>query len=210
MSLTTNNQKLIRLMDLTLASAGLLAGFPIVTMLLPPVILTMGWPPLYIDKRVGKDGKEFSHIKLKTMKPGQSLGRVFFEQDRIPTLGKWMRKLHLDEVPELAHIITGQMSLVGPRPLPKKLLTGLDTKKREQLPPGWTCLAQLELLELGRISKQRQIDLDNEYVDNKNPTLYLKILLRTGLLAIKPKKKLDLNPAANLARQKFSRNTAAD
>ncbi len=82
---------------------------------------------------------EYTHWEIRSMKSGKETGRVFFESGRINFWGR----LHLDELPELCLILSGRMSFVGPRPLPEKLLEGLDTATRETVRPGWTGPAQL-------------------------------------------------------------------
>lgn len=96
------------------------------------------------------------------------------------------------------------MSLVGPRPLPRSLLEGLDTSTRQRVRPGWAGPAQLWLLKHGSLSKQRQVDLDNDYVTNRSLWANSRILVATGLSVLRPKK-LDLAPDANPDRVRYGR-----
>lgn len=111
--------------------------------------LFVSFPPFYISRRVGRSGVSYRHVKIRTMLPGLEHGRSYFEGSRITRVGAVLRRLHLDELPELFLILNGRMSLVGPRPLPRRFLEKFDSSLREQVRPGWTCLAQIQLLRRG-------------------------------------------------------------
>ncbi|MDX9719189.1 MAG: sugar transferase [Myxococcota bacterium] len=193
---------ILRALDLLGASAGLAVGWPLLLASSVISAVGVGFPPWYASRRVGQGGREYLHVKIKTMRPGRSVGRVFFEQHRINTVGRMLRRYHLDELPELVHILRGQMSLVGPRPLPRELLAGLDTTVRESVRPGWTGPAQLHLLRHGKLDKHTQLALDNAYVAERCLALNLRILAQT-LAAALYAKPLDLRPDATAARRRF-------
>jgi lipopolysaccharide/colanic/teichoic acid biosynthesis glycosyltransferase len=139
----------------------------------------IGFPPWYVSPRVGRYGKAYRHIKIRTMLPGPSYGRAYFEEGRLNRLGRLLRQFHLDELTELFHILNGTMSLVGPRPLPGPFLERFDASVRERERPGWTCLAQIILLRRGILLGPEQIRLDNIYVSKKSLGYNVRILAAT-------------------------------
>ena len=192
----------IRLFDVGLSVAAIAATPGLFLVVTGLVSACIGFPPFHVSNRVGKGGREYRHVKFKSMLPGTQTGRVFFEQDRINRCGRWLRRLHLDELPELFLILKGDMCFVGPRPLPRFLLAGLDTSARESVPPGWTGPAQIHLLRNGSLNKQLQIDLDNRYVESRSLACNLRLLLETGLglLARRP---LDMEERSSPDRAVF-------
>ncbi len=192
----------IRIFDILLSLILIIVLLPIMLFLLILCSVLIEFPPFYISKRVGKGKKEYTHFKFKSMKSGTELGRVFFEQDRINRFGRFIRKFHLDELPELFLILIGKMSFVGPRALPMKLLKDLDYDKRCSVLPGNTCLAQIWLLKKGQLDKHLQIRLDNFYVRKKSLKFNIKILLATVYYAFNSKK-TNLNPKLNDQRINF-------
>lgn len=173
-------------------------------MLVVSVLVTVciGFPPLYISRRIGKNGILFNHYKFRSMLPGKETGRIFFEQDRLNRIGNIIRKLHWDELPELFLVLSGKMSLVGPRPLLPKLLEGLETAKREKVLPGLTGLAQIALHRKGSLDKRLQIRLDNLYVHKRCLRYNLEIMYATIRFLFKAKK-LDLSPDLTKDRRSF-------
>ena len=165
----------------------------------------IGFPPFFLSRRTGRNGVEYQHWKIRSMKKGKETGRVFFETNRINFWGRLLRRFHLDELPELFLILAGRMSFVGPRPLPASLLSGLDTSLREGVRPGWTGLAQLWLLRKGRLDKRIQIRLDSHYVHRRSFTYDLQILMATiaGVFSSRP---LNLDPGGSEDRISFKRN----
>lgn len=188
------------------------AAIVLLIITLPLILITLfissafiGFPPLYRSRRIGQHGVEYTHWKIKSMKSGKETGRVFFEARRINFCGRLLRRLHLDELPELFLILTGRMSFVGPRPLPASLLKGLDTEIRETVKPGWTGPAQLWLLRKGKLNKRLQIKLDNHYVKNRSFCYDLKIIAATvtGVFRSKP---ADLTPNGSPDRISFGKD----
>ncbi len=153
-----------------------------------------GGPVFYVTNRVGKWGKEFAFPKFRSMrvdaeKMQEELtvfskhkgGKIFKIQDdpRVTTLGRWLRKSSLDELPQLWCILKGEMSLVGPRPpLPKEVaLYSLEERRRLEVIPGLTGIWQVS----GRseIPFEKQVQLDLQYIESQNFWLDFKILLKT-------------------------------
>jgi lipopolysaccharide/colanic/teichoic acid biosynthesis glycosyltransferase len=141
---------------------------------------------LYRQQRVGKDGREFELVKLRTMVVGaerQGAGWAVDHGDpRITRVGSVLRRISLDEVPQLWNVVRGQMSLVGPRPTLAYQVEQYTPRQRRRLDvrPGITGWAQVQ----GRASLpwEERIELDVWYVDHRSAWLDLKILARTPLV----------------------------
>ncbi len=183
-----------RLVDVTGALLLLLLSAPLllVTMLL--IRLTSRGAALFRQERVGMNGRVFTLYKLRTMVEGAELQRSGLESKneldgpafkmkadpRVTWLGRILRKTSIDELPQLWNVVKGDMSLVGPRPLPTYEVEKFEPwqRRRMSMRPGITCLWQIS----GR-NKVTSFDdwmrLDLEYVDRWSPALDLKILLKT-------------------------------
>jgi lipopolysaccharide/colanic/teichoic acid biosynthesis glycosyltransferase len=143
--------------------------------------------------RVGRDGRTFTFLKLRSMRVGaeelrglllhlnQAQGPAFKLQNdpRVTRVGRWLRKLSLDELPQLFHVLTGEMSLVGPRPPFPEEVERYEPwmLRRLSVTPGLTCLWQIR----GRsdLGFDEWMRLDLEYVDRLSFLLDLKILALT-------------------------------
>jgi lipopolysaccharide/colanic/teichoic acid biosynthesis glycosyltransferase len=168
--------------------------------LLGPVLLALavaalaclvfqGPPVLFTQQRVGRRGRPFLLFKLRTMAGPAGSGRAYRERDRVTGYGRVIRRLHLDELPQLLHLLTGAMSLVGPRPLlAEHVLAAGGGGRRHQVRPGLTCYAQLELAEHGFLDRYRQVSLDEEYVEHMDFRTDLAILRRTLAVLLWPKR----------------------
>lgn len=142
--------------------------------------------PFFLQTRPGKNQKAFKIIKFKTMTDQRdSNGNLLPDNKRITRLGRIIRKLSIDELPQLINVIKGDMSLVGPRPLLFKYvpLFSAEQLRRHEVRPGITGWAQVN----GRnsISWTRKFELDVEYVNNLSFILDIKILYLTVLKVIK-------------------------
>jgi lipopolysaccharide/colanic/teichoic acid biosynthesis glycosyltransferase len=151
-------------------------------------------PALFRQRRVGRDGREFTLLKFRTMSVDAETRRagllplneradgLLFKMradPRITRVGRFLRRYSLDELPQLINVLTGEMSLVGPRPpLPHEVAGYDDTVwRRMRVKPGLTGLWQVS----GRseLSWADSVRLDLSYVDNWSPALDARILLRT-------------------------------
>tara|TARA_R110002096_G_scaffold163740_8_gene331296 strand:- start:219 stop:830 length:612 start_codon:yes stop_codon:yes gene_type:complete len=142
--------------------------------------------PFFFQSRPGKQGKEFKVIKFKTMNDRKGgNGELLSDQERLTSVGKFVRKTSLDEIPQLINVIKGDMSLVGPRPLLMEYLTLYNPtqQRRHEVRPGITGWAQVN----GRnaISWEKKFELDVWYVDHASLMLDIKILLLTVLKVFK-------------------------
>jgi len=172
-----------RALDVAGASLGLVVASPFLAAAALAIKLDGGGPVLYRQQRVGKDGRAFELVKLRTMVVGaerQGAGWAVDHGDtRITRVGSWLRRLSLDEVPQLWNVVRGEMSLIGPRPTLAYQVEQYTPHQRRRLDvrPGITGWAQVQ----GRASLpwEERIELDVWYVDHRSPLLDLKILART-------------------------------
>ncbi len=182
-----------RLMDLTASAIGVLVLAPLFLALAIAIKLDSKGPVLFAQTRVGLNRRRFRMLKFRTMSVdaeasqaalehlNEAAGPVFkIERDpRVTRLGAWLRRLSLDELPQLANVLLGDMSLVGPRPLPLRDVSRMDVRwhqRRFSVKPGITCSWQVE-------SRQPEFDewirSDIEYIQNWSLAGDLKILART-------------------------------
>ena len=176
-----------RALDVTVAGAMLALSAPIVALAAVAVRLESHGHPIYRQRRVGKDGEPFDMVKLRTMVAdaefmGDGLA-VNRGDPRITRVGRVLRRLSLDELPQLWNVVRGEMSLVGPRPTLRYQVEQYDARQRRRLDvkPGITGWAQIN----GRASLPwaDRIELDVWYVEHRSLALDLRILARTaGLL----------------------------
>lgn len=177
-----------RMFDLALVVLGLALIWPLVLLLAVLVRLSSPGPIFFAQERVGMDGQRFSMLKFRTMRmdaEAQGAQMTAAQDDRCTPIGRWLRKLSLDELPQLINVLRGEMSLVGPRPerpcfvqsfvedIPRYAL-------RHKVKAGMTGWAQLHGLR-GNTSIRDRIDLDLYYIEHWSLGLDLKILLRTVL-----------------------------
>ena len=169
---------------------------PTIDFLFALIILCLIWPalillalilsiqnlgtPFFKQIRPGKNGKLFTIYKFKTMRDTRDdQGNLLPDNQRLTAIGKIVRKLSLDELPQLWNILKGEMSFVGPRPLlPEYLpLYNLEQQKRHWVKPGITGWAQVN----GRnaISWQQKFEYDKWYVEHQSFKLDIKILFMT-------------------------------
>ena len=147
-------------------------------------IIFQGFPVIFLHSRLGKNGKSFELIKFRSMINGPSLSA---EHDikRITKWGRILRRTSIDELPVLLNVLKGEMSLVGPRPLPVKYLGRFNffQKKRLHVLPGITGLAQVK----GRnhLSWEERFNYDVDYVKNQSFILDIKILLFTIIIVFR-------------------------
>jgi exopolysaccharide biosynthesis polyprenyl glycosylphosphotransferase len=183
-----------RSLDFLIALAALLFLSPFLLGTAILIALTSPGPVLFVQRRVGLHKREFPIYKFRTMVVdaekklrevehlNEVSGPVFKikEDPRITPLGKFLRKTSIDELPQLINVLKGDMSLVGPRPLPVRDYKGFSEdwqRRRFSVRPGITCLWQVS----GRssISFDKWMELDLQYIDKWSLWLDLQILART-------------------------------
>ena len=184
-----------RAFDITASVSLFIMLTPVLSILAAIQWLNFGKPLFFLQERAGKDGCSFLIIKFRTMHQGQGSDR-----ERLTPWGQFMRSTSLDELPELYNVIKGEMSLVGPRPLPTVYLKRYSSEqaRRHILRPGITGWAQVN----GRngLSWKRQFELDLWYIDNRSFLLDLKII---GLTLITVLGRKNINQEGHSTRSEF-------
>ena len=146
-------------------------------------------PVFFISTRVGQNNQKFKMIKFRTMYINTELiesAKLKDPSSKVTKLGKIMRKLSIDEIPQFFNVLNNDMSIVGPRPLPeineKKINKNLRIKRRK-VPPGITGMSQGNYT--GKYRKlEDKVKLDVSFIDNYSLFIYFKILLRTPIVLI--------------------------
>lgn len=177
------------------ALLGLLLLSPLFALIAALIKTTSPGPVIFKQRRAGRHGTPFTMYKFRSMRTGaenerdalsdrnQMSGPVFKIEDdpRVTTVGRWLRRTSLDEFPQLLNVLLGQMSLVGPRPLPLYEVDNFELtahRRRLSMKPGLTCLWQVAGRNVVKDFSE-WVKLDVEYIDNWSLWLDLKILLRT-------------------------------
>ena len=184
-----------RIADVVVSSLVLVFGMPLWLMVGTAVALTSAGPALYRQTRVGRFGKPFTIIKFRTMvnDAERGTGPVWAgkRDPRVTPLGRWLRRLRIDEVPQMWNVLRGQMSLVGPRPERPYFVERLKEQiplysRRHRVQPGITGLAQVKWRYDSDIEDVRQkLKYDLFYIETMSLGLDAKILfqtLRTALM----------------------------
>jgi undecaprenyl phosphate N,N'-diacetylbacillosamine 1-phosphate transferase len=170
-----------RLFDFVIALVGLIILSPLFLILwIGLLIANKGAGAFFLQERPGKDEKIFKVIKFKTMNDRRDEnGNLLPDNERLTKIGRVIRSLSLDEIPQLINVLKGDMALVGPRPLLVQYLPLYDEvqRRRHEVRPGITGWAQVN----GRnaISWQEKFAYDVWYVDHLSLSLDIKILLKT-------------------------------
>jgi lipopolysaccharide/colanic/teichoic acid biosynthesis glycosyltransferase len=174
-----------RAADVAIAGSALVLASPVLALAALAIKLEDGGPVLYRQTRVGRGGDDFELLKLRTMVVGaETMGAgiaVNRGDARITRAGRLLRKLSLDELPQLWNVVRGEMSVIGPRPTLRYQVEQYDERQRHRLDvkPGITGWAQVN----GRATLPwaDRIELDVWYVEHRSPALDLRILARTPL-----------------------------
>jgi len=169
-----------RAFDVVVASAALVVLAPVLAVVALLVRIRLGSPVLFRQDRAGLDGLTFTLTKFRTMTDERGPdGELLPDEDRLTPFGALLRSTSLDELPELVHVVRGDMSLVGPRPLPTAYLPRYSSRqaRRHEVRPGITGWAQVN----GRNAAgwAERLEMDVWYVENRSLALDLRILWRT-------------------------------
>lgn len=184
-----------RFQDVILSLFALLILWPV--MLVVSIIILIDSPggsPIFVQTRVGRDGKEFTFYKFRTMRPNAEAelaallvhnemdGPVFKMQNdpRITRVGRFLRKTSIDELPQLWNVLKGDMSIVGPRPcLPREVVHYDDyTRQRLLVQPGLTCYWQIQP-QRNKLGFEEWVELDIKYIKERSFRTDWKIILGT-------------------------------
>lgn len=174
-----------RVLDFSLSLVGLVILSPIFILVTILLFFSNNGKPFFFQKRPGRNERVFYIVKFKTMNDGKDIhGNLLPDSKRLTTVGKFVRKTSLDELPQLINIVKGDMSLIGPRPLLLRYLPYYTEKERMRhtVRPGITGLAQVN----GRntVNWTERLAFDVAYVENLSFKLDLEILYKTVLKVI--------------------------
>jgi sugar transferase EpsL len=175
-----------RILDFSAALVGLVFLSPVLIIISILILMKMGRPVFYTQKRPGLKNKSFLMFKFRTLTNEKDCsGNLLPENIRLKPLGAFLRAASLDELPELINVLKGEMSLVGPRPLRMYYLPLYNDfqKRRHKVRPGITGWAQVN----GRnaLSWEEKFELDVWYVENQSLILDLKIIFLTFFKVLK-------------------------
>ena len=178
--MSPTGQAVKRAMDVVLAGTALAAGWPFLAALAILIRIDSPGPVLFRQERAGRRMRPFTVYKFRTMRADADpydvspMGR---EDARLTRLGRWLREMTLDELPQLWNVLKGDMSIVGPRPLYMSQARQFNERQRRRLEvrPGLTGLAQV--LGRGEIPHEEKLELDVQYVERWGLWLDLKIIL---------------------------------
>lgn len=164
---------MIRFCDIVLSCLGLLLLSPLFVIVALWIVIDNPGPVFYRQMRVGKDGKDFGLLKFRSMRIGadkESLITIGEHDSRITRAGYYIRKYKLDELPQLWNVLTGDMSLVGPRPEVRRYVDMYTDEQRQVLTvrPGITDYASIEYIDENRILAQAE-DPDRTYIEEILP-----------------------------------------
>jgi lipopolysaccharide/colanic/teichoic acid biosynthesis glycosyltransferase len=172
-----------RLFDVVVAGAALVVASPVLLAAVVAIRLETPGHPIYRQRRIGKDGRPFDMLKLRTMVAGaESIGSGLAVNEgdpRITRVGAFLRRFSIDELPNLVNVLRGEMAIVGPRPTVQVQVLQYTERQRGRLAvrPGLTGWAQVN----GRASLRwdERIELDLWYIEHRSWRLDLRILART-------------------------------
>lgn len=205
-------RKIKRAMDLVVAVVGLIVTLPICLITVVAIKLESRGPVLYQQRRAGQRDRTYTLLKFRTMKQDAEVhtGPVWADKydQRITRIGRFLRKVRIDEIPQLINVLRGEMSLVGPRPERPEFvetLSGAIPFYRERLlvPPGITGWAQIKYPYAASIeASRRKLQYDLYYIKHMSFSLDLLILLRTfKTIVVGLRHSEELEPHVEPARQ---------
>lgn len=200
---TRGEQFVRRALDVLGASIGLAIGAPLLLMAAIGVLLNMGPPVLFRQRRVGRFERPFTLLKFRTMRPPlDDRGRQLPPSQRLTATGRLLRQLSIDELPQLLNVLRGDMSLVGPRPLYVEYLPYYTERERlrHAVRPGLTGLAQIS--GRNRAQWDDRLELDARYVEARSLWLDLRILLKTIVQVLRRKDVMDTAIQGSLAKHR--------
>jgi len=186
----------LRLLDILLSSLFLLVALPLLVLIGIGLLLTTGLPLFYRGERVGRDGRIFEMLKFRTLRRGAEerlgpyLGPELVERTRAETtrLGRRLRAMQLDELPQLWNVLCGDMSLVGPRPIRPRFFEQLASElpaywQRLVVRPGLTGFAQVR--RGYETSMAEKLAHDLEWIADRSVPLYLRTIVATALRIVR-------------------------
>lgn len=176
-------------LDVTCATLGLILSAPL--FLLIPILIKLDspGPAFYRQERIGQGGKPFTLLKFRSMVANSETDScpIWAQEDdpRITRVGQWLRKLRIDEIPQMVNVLKGEMSFIGPRPMCPKVAVDLEkqfpySSLRHTVKPGITGWAQVKYHYAASMEEQvERVRYDLYYIKNMSLTLDLLILFKT-------------------------------
>ena len=164
---------MIRFFDILISILVLIVFLPIIFFISFLILVMDGWPIIYKQSRVGYMGNHFIMLKFRTM----SNNAFKDEKLRLTSLGKLLRKTSLDELPQLINVLKKDMSIVGPRPLPKTIEKKINKSlklKRRMILPGITGMSQINYTGKNRKLVDK-VNLDIQFIDNYSLFNYISL-----------------------------------
>ncbi len=174
--------QMIRFFDILISTLILIIFSPILFIISILILVIDGKPIIYKQSRIGYKGRKFIIFKFRTM------SNVIFKDEklRLTIMGKILRRTSIDELPQFINVLNKDMSIVGPRPLPRIIENKINRSvkiKRRKILPGITGMSQINYTGKKRKLTDK-IDLDLHFIDNYTLYNYFKILLKTPIILI--------------------------
>ncbi|MFS7490902.1 sugar transferase [Carnobacterium maltaromaticum] len=177
-----------RFVDLVISFFGLVVLFPVFIVLVSVIKIDSSGPVIYKQKRIGKDLEKFNIYKFRTMRigtPEKATHLLENPAEHITRVGKFLRKSSLDELPQIFNILSGDMSIIGPRPALWNQYDLIQEREKlgvNKIKPGLTGLAQINGRDELEIKKK--VNYDKKYMDEISFLVDLKIFYKTFLNVI--------------------------
>lgn len=178
-----------RFLDICISLPVVIILIPVYLFLALCVFINLGSPVIYKQTRIGKDGKKFDMMKFRSMNEKKDAnGELLPPNERLTKFGKFIRKVSLDELPEFINVLKGDMSLIGPRPLPVFFIDRMSErhKKRDAVKPGLECPYFIPK-DTKLNPYQLKFENDIDYVENVNFAKDVEMILRLVKLALNMK-----------------------
>ena len=177
-----------RVCDVAISAVGLAASLPLWPFVAAAIKLNSKGPVFYVQKRVGRSGQLFRLIKFRSMVKDAENGEPLWAEEndvRVTAVGRVLRRVHLDEIPQLWNILRGDMSLAGPRPERPEFVAELGGQipfyeLRHVIKPGLTGWAQVNYKYAASLeSSRKKLEYDLYYISRWSPGLDVKIFVKT-------------------------------
>jgi len=186
-----------RLFDVVVSLIAIIIFLPVFVVVVVLILVTDGRPIFYNQERLGKDARIFEFHKFRSMtnNPRRRVDQQVRESDpEVTAVGRVIRRLKIDELPQIWNVLKGDMSIVGPRPALPKYLEMYTPRQQRRLDVrgGITCLAQIN--GSSHLSWDERIEYDIEYIENQSLRLDLKIILKTVLVVLLGEKRFIKEP----------------
>lgn len=182
-----NGSLIKRITDIIIASLMLIVSFPVLLICMIAIKLESKGSALYFQTRTGYKGNNFKLVKLRVMvENADKIGPVLTQENdpRITKVGKFLRRISIDEMPQTINVLKGEMSIIGPRPEVTSITAGYTPEQRMifNFKPGLTGIAQVNGRQL--IPYEEKLKMEIEYYEKANFWSDIKILLKTPLVVI--------------------------